>query len=145
MARSTTKKSDSTATPLEISPPTRGVSPQDKAASLFSFSPEDQARICPLLESLIALGNNPPVIPGSTMWKPKELAKWYAASAGLSALLNAALGSTNPWQAILTGGDSTKDDDQFQHQLVGTLEVIQGFVCPADPSPAIATKPSKTN
>ena len=128
MARSATPRSGDAASPRDKMTSTGGANPPGRAASLFTLSPQDQARICPLLASLIRVGNNPPVIPGSTMWIPKELARWYAGCAGLGALLSAALSGSNPWQSTLSGGDPTKDDPQYQYKMLGTLESIQEFL-----------------
>src|SRR5271157_131843 len=137
MARSIAPRSGDAASSRDRTTSASGANPQDRAASVFSLSPQDKARICPLIVSLIRVGNNPPVITGSTMWIPKELAKWYADCAGLSALLSAALGDSNVWHSTLTGGDSMKDDPQFQHKVLGTLESIQQFLeCSNQPSSA---------
>jgi hypothetical protein len=97
--------------------------------TLGGISSQDKAKICALVADLIAVGDDPPVVPGSTMWDPRQLAKWYARCAGLSALLSAAIGDSNVWKPILTGWDPSKRDDrQFHAAMLGTLDAIQEFI-----------------
>lgn len=105
-----------------------GGSAQDKATSVGSIGSDDKARICALLADLIKIGADPPVTTGN-MWDSRQLAKWYARCAGLSAWLSASLGEANVWKSTLTSGDATKlNDRQFHTAMLGTLDAIQEFV-----------------
>jgi len=94
-------------------------------------SAQNVTQICGRIAVLIQQGNSLPTVPGSTMWDPTALAKWYASCAGLCALLTAAIGDSNVWKSTLTSWDPTKSDPATHTAMLGTLEAIQQYLgCP---------------
>jgi hypothetical protein len=90
-----------------------------------SPSADDLKKAASLVKALIAEGIDPPTVPGSKMWDPLALAKWYGSCRTVSSWL----GKDNPWQSMLCSWDSSKGDDRAFHvAMLGTLQAIAQYL-----------------
>jgi hypothetical protein len=94
-------------------------------AKRISMSADDNKKAAALVQALIAEGKSPPTLPGSTMWDPWALAKWYGGCRTLSTLL----GKDNAWESLLCSWDSSIADDRAFHiAMLGTLQAIAEYL-----------------
>jgi hypothetical protein len=107
--------------------PSKEPTPDDgrNAGADNSLSTGNLKKAAVLVQALVKEGENPSVLPRSTMWDPWALATWYGNCRTLSALL----GKDNPWASILCSWDSTKGGDPAFHiAMLGTLRSIAQYL-----------------